>query len=290
MHQYDDRRLAHQELSFIKPTWLSAPLRPLATMRAYITVEQWFALIQFVLAVCAATSSGTKISTSRPTGSVSSTSSSNYGGSSSTSATVTSAVTSSLPGNVSRTSVASGPSTQAQLNIPISPASFSPFPVPSDNPIPPNYPVVDPTDPPYVSYTRLSFWLLALTLWTIFHRWAPLNFPTSDLRGQPHTLRQGQRWGLPSLVLPLVMSYDGRCLTCFWLTLNQCWIKRVNLNHWSFWLIESSIRLCRYTLKCLDAPCVWLANYTSSDCWFDIGWKSEHDHWGRMDERTMRCT
>ena len=121
-------------------------------MRAWITVQQWLALIHFVLADRAATDPGTNIS-STPTGSVSSTSSSNYGGSSATS---TSTVTSSLPGNASLTSVASGPSTQAQVTVPIIPASFSPFPVPSDNPILPNYPVVYPSQPPSVSYTRLT--------------------------------------------------------------------------------------------------------------------------------------
>ena len=118
-------------------------------------MQQWLALIHFVLADRTATNPGINISSFRPTGSVSSTSSSNNGGSSAT-ATFT-VTTSSLPVNVSQTSVASGPSTQAQLNIPIIPASFSPFPVPSDKPILPNYPVVDPSQPLSVSYTRLSF-------------------------------------------------------------------------------------------------------------------------------------
>lgn len=146
-------RLAHYELSLkLICQWLFAPLLPLATMRAWNTVQQWFSLVHFVLAVVrAATSPGINISF---TGSVSSTSGSNYGGSS---ATATSTVTSSLPGSVSLTSVASGPSTQAQLNIPINPASFSPFPVPSDIPIPLEYLAVDPSQPPSVSYAKLSF-------------------------------------------------------------------------------------------------------------------------------------
>ena len=124
-------------------------------------MQQWLALIHFVLAVDsdsdhAATRPGTNIASSRPTGSVSSTSGSSYSGLSAT-ATATSAV------NVSLTSVASSPSTQAQLNIPIIPASFSPFPVPSDNPILPNYPVVNPSQPPSVSYARLSFMTSAET-------------------------------------------------------------------------------------------------------------------------------
>lgn len=122
-------------------------------MRAWITIR-WLALIHFVHAVDrVATSNGTNISSS---GLTSSTSSSNYGASS---VTATSNVTKgSLPGNASRTSVASSPSTQTQVNIPIKPTTFSPFPVPSDNPISPNYPVVDPSQPPSVSYTR--HWLL----------------------------------------------------------------------------------------------------------------------------------
>ena len=132
-------------------------------MRAWITVQQWLALIHLVLAVDsdhAATSPGTNTFSSRPTSSVSSTSNSNYGGLSVTAvATATSTV------NVSLTSVALGPSTetQVQLSIPITPAPFSPFPVPSDNTILPNYPVVNPSQPPSVSYTRLSFMTTAET-------------------------------------------------------------------------------------------------------------------------------
>ena len=128
-------------------------------MRAWITVQQWLALIHLVLAIDSdhtATSPGTNTFSSRPTSSVSSTSGSSYSGLSAT-ATATSAV------NVSLTSVASSPSTQAQLNIPIIPAAFSPFPVPSDNPILTNYPVVNPSQPPLVSYTRLSFMTTAET-------------------------------------------------------------------------------------------------------------------------------
>lgn len=125
-------------------------------MRGWFTLQLWLALIHFVLAVDhAPTIPAINITFSRPTGSVSSTSNSSYSGSSATAAsTVT---TSPLPGNVSLTSVASGTSTQAQLIIPVNPTSFSPFPVPSDDPIPPNYPVVDPSQPPSVSYTTLSF-------------------------------------------------------------------------------------------------------------------------------------
>ena len=112
----------------------------------------WFtlALIHFVLAVDSTAT--TNISSSGPAGSVSFTLSSNYGASS---ATATSTVTTgSLPGNVSLTSATSGPSTQAQVNVPIKPTTFSPFSVPSDNPIPPYYPVVNPSQPPPVSYSR----------------------------------------------------------------------------------------------------------------------------------------
>ena len=122
-------------------------------MHAWITVQQWLALIYSVLAAASDLDHprpDINIASSRPTSSVSSTSSSNYGGLSAT-ATAISTV------NVSLTSVASSPSTQAQLNIPIIPASFSPFPVPSDNPILSNYPIVHPSQPLSVSYIRLSF-------------------------------------------------------------------------------------------------------------------------------------
>ena len=208
-------------------------------MRAWITVQHWPALIHFVLAVdlVLGTNPGIDISSSRLTGPVNFTSGSNYGGSP---ATATSTVTSSLLGNVSLTSVLAGPSTQTQSNISINPASFSPFPVPSDNPIPPKYPVVDPSRPPSVSWSFDFCW--DWHVWTIFHRWVLLNFPISDLRGQPHTLRQRQRWGLPSLVLPFVVSYDGQYLIyCLWLMPDQCWTKSVNLNHWSCWLIVDNV-------------------------------------------------
>ena len=94
-------------------------------------------------------------------------------GGSSTTATST-ATTSSLPANV--TSVPSGPSTQAQSIIPIKPTSFSPFSVPSDVPIPPNYPALDPSQPPSVSYTRSSFWQGASILLP-FVRLKELLFP-----------------------------------------------------------------------------------------------------------------
>ena len=157
-------------------------------MRGCFALLQWLALIHFVLAVDrAAINPAVNISSSRLTGSVSSTTSSIYGGSS---ATATSTVTtSSLPGNV--TSVASGHSTQAQLKIPIKPTSFTPFPVPSDNPMPPNYPAVYPSQPLSVRYTKLSF--LTWDVRIIFYRWGLLKFPILDLRGQPHTLRQRQR-------------------------------------------------------------------------------------------------
>ena len=117
-------------------------------MRAWTTL----ALIHLVLAV---DSTATTISSSGPAGSVSFTLSSNYGASSLSSATATSTVTTgSLPENASLTSATSGPSTQAQVNVPIEPTTFSPFPVPSDNPIPPNYPVVNPSQPLPVSYSR----------------------------------------------------------------------------------------------------------------------------------------
>ena len=124
-------------------------------MRAWITVQQWLLFIHFVLADRAATRSGTNISSSRPatcSESVSSTSSSNYGGLSAT-LTATSTVITSLTVNLSLISVASGPSTQAQSNIPINPTSFSLFPVPSDNPILPNYSIVNPSQPLSVSNT-----------------------------------------------------------------------------------------------------------------------------------------
>ena len=138
----------------------------------------WAAIIPFVLAVNGATTPGINILFSNPAGS--STSSLNLTGSSAApsiplpstsvlasptfgsslpvnvSAAPTSTVTASSPsGNVSPTSVPSGPSTQSQSTIPIVLASFSPFPAPSDTPIPPVYAAVDPSQPPSVSNTRL---------------------------------------------------------------------------------------------------------------------------------------
>ena len=129
---------------FLKPTWLLL-LHLLATMRAWITVLHCFSLIHFVHAL---DSSSAGLASS----------SSNYG-TSSTTATST-VPTGSLPGNVSLTPTASGPSTETQVIIPITPATFSPFPVPSDKPVPPNYPAVDPSQPPSVRYTGLLSWLL----------------------------------------------------------------------------------------------------------------------------------
>ena len=202
----------HSTILF-KNQWLRASPCPFA-MRAWI-----IALVHFVLAT---SSPGTNISS---TGSVSAISSSSYGGSSTT-ATST-ATTSST---ISLTSVASNPSTQAQSVIPISPASFSPFLVPSDTPVLPIYPIVNPSQPPSVSYTSRHFdicwdWHVL----TIFHRWTLLNFPISDLRGQRHTPRQRQRWGLPSLVLLFVVLY---MMDNVWHALpDQYWMKRANLNH-----------------------------------------------------------
>ena len=124
-------------------------------MRAGIIAQQWLALVHFVLAT---------------SGSVSSISSSSYGGSSTT-------ATSTATSSISLTSVASGPSTQAQSIIPIKPTSFSPFPVPSDIPVLPIYTIVDPSQqPPSVSYTRSSFWQGASILLP-FVRLKELLFP-----------------------------------------------------------------------------------------------------------------
>ena len=141
-------------------------------MRAWIT---WTALLPFVLAVDGAVaSSGTVISFSG----TSSVDSSASGPSIYVPPTSTSAASTSVPSTLSVPSVsavpssaaassfpapiASGPATQPQSIIPISPTSFSPFPVPSDVPIVPGYPAVDPSQPPPVSYTSLLV-ILALT-------------------------------------------------------------------------------------------------------------------------------
>ena len=142
-------------------------------MRAWITVLQWFALVHFVHALDS--------SSSASAGSVTSTSISNYGASSTTASATSTVPTGSLPGNVSLISATSGPSTETQVNIPITPATFSPFPVPSDNPVPPNYPAVDPSQPPSVSYTSLLSWLpLKLTRWN--HIFIGGLFSTSRFR------------------------------------------------------------------------------------------------------------
>ena len=152
-------RAAHHSKFFLIPIWLSASLRPFAAMLVWFTL----ALIHLVLAVDSTAT--TNISSSGPAGSVSFTLSSNYGASSLSSATATSTVTTG-----SLTSATSGPSTQAQVNVPIKPTTFSPFPVPSDNPIPPYYPVVNPSQPPLVSYSRFWFRFL-LELTHIFIGW-----------------------------------------------------------------------------------------------------------------------
>ena len=138
-------------------------------MRAWIALQQW-GFIPFVVAVDRAAGS------SLPANVLPSTVTAN-----------------SLPAVVSPTSVASV-STQPQSTIPITPASFSPFPVPSDTPVPPNYPAVDPSQPPSVRGYSCYFDSAGTDAFaSSVIRWAPLRFPISDLRGQPHTLRQRQR-------------------------------------------------------------------------------------------------
>ena len=163
-------------------------------MYTWIILQQWAALIPFVLAVDGTATSS--YSFSELTGSVSSSNSSSLIPSSVTPtiSLPSTVVSKSTPVNASLTSPPSGPPTQPQSIIPISPASFSPFSVPSDVPIPSAYPAVDPSQPPAVSSTcHVSFYLLRLTSWIIFHRWALLIFPISDPHGQWHTLKRRQR-------------------------------------------------------------------------------------------------